>query len=271
LARDARDLGREGVQLVDHRVDRFFQLEDLAADVDGDLLRQVAVGDGDGDVGDVAGLRREVPGHQIDVVGQVRPRSGDAGDDRLPPALPPADLLARDARDFRREGVQLVDHRIDGVFELEDLAADVDGDLLRQVAHSDRDRDIGDVADLSRKVAGHHVDRLGQVLPRSGDAGDDRLAAELAFGADLARDAPDLGREGVQVVVHRVDSGFQLEDLVADVDGDLLRQVAVGDGDGDLRDVTHLSGQVARHRVDGVGQVFPCAGDAGDDRLTAEL
>ena len=39
------------------------------------------------------------------------------------------------------------------------------------------------------QVAGHLVDVVGEVLPGAGDAGHLRLAAELALGADLARDA----------------------------------------------------------------------------------
>ena len=42
----------------------------------------------------------------------------------------------------------------------------------------------------------------------------------------------------------------------ADVDGDLLGQVALGDGGRHLGDVAHLGGQVAGHGVDRVGQVF---------------
>src|SRR5499426_1129053 len=41
----ASEVTRERAQLLDHRVDRFLELQDLAADVDGDLARQVAVGD----------------------------------------------------------------------------------------------------------------------------------------------------------------------------------------------------------------------------------
>ena len=52
-----------------------------------------------------------------------------------------------------------------------------------------------DVAQLDRQVAGHQVDVVGQVLPRAGDAGHDGLAAELAFGADLAGDAGHFGGE----------------------------------------------------------------------------
>ena len=58
LARHARHLAGEAVELIDHRVQRFLQLQDLAAHVDGDLARQVAVGDGGRHLGDVADLRR---------------------------------------------------------------------------------------------------------------------------------------------------------------------------------------------------------------------
>ena len=76
---------------------------------------------------------------------------------------------------------------------------------------------------------GHRVDVVGEVLPRAGDAGHLGLAAELALGADLARDAAHFGGEGVQLVDHRVDGVLQLENLALDVDGDLARQVAAGD------------------------------------------
>ena len=68
------------------------------------------------------------------------------------------------------------------------------------------------------------------------DALDLGLAAELALGADLARDARDLGGEAtsswstIVLIVF-----FELEDLALRVDGDLLRQVAVRDRGRDLR------------------------------------
>src|ERR687885_240213 len=90
--------------------------------------------------------------------------------------------LARHARHLGREGAQLLDHRIDGLLELQDLAAHVHRDLLGEVAAGDGGRDLGDVAHLAREVAGHEVDVVGQVLPGPRDPGHDRLAAELAFG-----------------------------------------------------------------------------------------
>ena len=85
------------------------------------------------------------------------------------------------------------------------------------------------------------VDVVGEVFPGAGDAGHLRLAAELAFRADFARDARDFGGEGVELVDHRVDRVLELEDFALDVDGDLSRQVAAGDGGRDFGDVSDLA------------------------------
>ena len=179
--------------------------------------------------------------------------------------------LARDASHFRREAVELIDHRVDGVLELEDFAFHVDGDLLRQVALGDGGRHLGDVADLAGQIVGHQVHVVGEVLPRAGDAFHARLAAELAFGADLAGHARHFGREAVELVDHRVDGVLELEDFALHLDGDLLGQVAARDGGGHFGDVAHLARQVGRHRVHVVGKVLPGAGDALHPRLAAEL
>src|SRR5262249_19562294 len=148
-----------------------------------------AAGDGGGDVGDVADLRREVRRHEVDVVGEVLPGAGDAGDLRLTAELAFGTHFARHARDFRREPVQLVHHGVDGVLELDHLAAVFDGDALPVFSARHGGGHVGDVAHLRGEVGGHGVDLVGEVLPGAGDARDDRLAAELAVGADLARHA----------------------------------------------------------------------------------
>jgi hypothetical protein len=261
----------EAVELVDHRVDGFLQLQDFAAHVDRDLARQVALGDGGRDFGDVAHLRSQVRRERVDRVGQILPRAGDAGHDRLAAELAFGADLARDARDFRSEAAQLVDHRVDGFLQLQNFAAHVDRDLARQVAVRDRDRNFGNVAHLRGQVVRHLVDRVGQVLPGAGDAGHLRLAAEQSGRADFARDARDLGCETVELVDHRVDRFLQLQHFAAHVDRDLARQVALGDRGRHLGDVAHLRGQIRRKRVDRVGQVLPRASHARHDRLAAEL
>jgi hypothetical protein len=83
--------------------------------------------------------------------------------------------------------------------------------ILRDRSPSrDRGGDLRDVAHLTGQVRRHRVDVVGEILPRAGHAGDLRLAAELALGADLARDAADLGGEAVELIDHRVDGVLQL-------------------------------------------------------------
>ena len=184
------------------------------------------------------------------------------GTSAWPPSLSFGADFARHARHFGGERSQLVHHRVDGVLQLENFALHVDRDLARQVAARDGRRHLGDVAHLRGQVRAHDVDRVGEVLPRAGHAGHDRLHAEPAFRADFARHARHFRRERAQLLDHRVDGFLELQNFAADVDGDLARQVAVGDGDGHFGDVAHLAGQVRRHRVDVVGEVLPGAGDA---------
>jgi hypothetical protein len=78
---------------------------------------------------------------------------GDPGHLRLPAELAFGADLAGHAGHFGGEAVQLIDHRVDGVLELEDLAPDVDGDLLGQVALGDCGGHLGDVADLAVRLS----------------------------------------------------------------------------------------------------------------------
>ena len=94
------------------------------------FLRQVAVGDGGGHVGDVAHLAGQVAGHRIDAIGQVLPGAGDALHVGLAAELAFGADFAGHARHFRGERAELIDHRVDGVLQFEDFAFHVDGDLL---------------------------------------------------------------------------------------------------------------------------------------------
>src|SRR5262249_51801894 len=157
--------------------------------IHGYLLGEVAAGDGSRHLGDVADLRGQVRRHEVDVVGKVLPGAGDARHLRLAAELAFGADLAGDAGDLRGKRIELVHHDVDGVLELGNFAVLVHGDLVGKVAAGDGSRHLGDVAHLSRQVAGHRVDAVGEVLPGAGDAGHVRLTAEPPFGADLARDA----------------------------------------------------------------------------------
>ncbi len=95
-----------------------FRRRILAGGVDGDLLGEVAAGHGDRDVGNVSDLRGEVRRQQVHVIGEVLPGAGDARDLGLTTELALGADLAGDAGHLAGEGVELIDHRIDGLFEL---------------------------------------------------------------------------------------------------------------------------------------------------------
>src|SRR5207302_65721 len=162
---------------------------------------------------------------------------------------------------------ELIDHDVDRVLQLADLALDVDGDLLGEIASGHGGCHVSDVAYLLGEIARHRVDVVGQVAPGARCARNVGLAAQAALGTDLARHARALTGEDLQLIDHAVDRVLQLEDLAANVDGDLLGEVALGDGGGDLGDVAHLGREVAGHVIDVVSEVFPDAGHAFHLRL----
>ena len=102
--------------------------------------------------------------------GQVAPDAGDVLDLGLDAELALGADLAGDARDLAGERRELVDHRVDRLLQLRDLALGVDGDLLREVALRDRGRDLGDRAHLAVRLSAEQVDVVGQAAPGARDA-----------------------------------------------------------------------------------------------------
>src|SRR5262249_52949011 len=160
-----------------------------------------------------AHLLREVGSHHVYVVCEVLPCARHTRDLRLAAKLALGPDFAGHARHFCGERIQLVDHRVDRVLQVENFALRVHVDLGGQVAARHRSRDFGNVADLCCEVPCHRVDRVGQVLPRASHARDVRLATETTLTAYFARHARHFTGEGVQLVDHRVDRLFQEQDL----------------------------------------------------------
>src|SRR5207237_5087432 len=115
--------------------------------------------------GDIAHLRGQVVRHQVHVVGEVFPRARDALYIRLPAQFALGADLARHAGDLGGETVQLIDHDVDGIFQFEDLAFDIYGDLLGQVAFRHSGGDLGAVAHLACHVPCHLVPVVRLVVP----------------------------------------------------------------------------------------------------------
>src|SRR5205814_527569 len=107
--------------------------------------------------------------------------------------------------------------------------------------------------------------------PGPGHSGHLRLAAELAVAAYLARHTRHFRGEAVELGSAPGSDALQLQDLAFHVHRDLLGEIALGDRRGHLRDIAHLAGEVRRHRVHVVGEVFPGPGRSGHLRLAAEL
>src|SRR5204863_195647 len=68
-----------------------------------------------------------------------------------------------------------------------------------------------------------------------------------------------------------VDGVFQFKDFSAHIHGDFFGEVAAGHGGGHFGDVTYLAGEVRRHRVHVIRQVFPGTGHAAHFGLAAEF
>src|SRR5205823_361065 len=147
----------EHLQRVGEEVDGVRERGDLTLRVNGDLLREVTTGDGGDDLGDVADLAGQVGCHRVR---SVERRVGSDGDTtHLGLTTEPAfgADLAGDTGDLVGERRELVDHRVDGALQLEDLALRIDGDLLAEVPLRDGGRDLSDVADLAGEVGCHRV------------------------------------------------------------------------------------------------------------------
>src|SRR5581483_5767487 len=82
----------------------------------------VAVGDRGHHFDDAAHLFGQVGGHHVHGVGQVLPSAGHAGHDRLAAEQALGADFAGDASHFRSKAVELIDHGVDGVFQLENFA-----------------------------------------------------------------------------------------------------------------------------------------------------
>ena len=234
-------------------------------------MREVSVSDSGHDFHNAAHLLSQVDGHDVDVVRKILPGSGDTGHLRLTAKFAVGTDFARHARDFCGEGVELVHHRVNGVLQFENLAFHVHRDLARQIAAGHSRRDFGNVSHLTGQVAGHGVHGVSKILPCSGDAGHVCLSAQPAFGAHFTGHARDFGGERSQLLDHRIQRLFELQNFAAHVDGDLFRKVTISDSGCHFSNVTHLARKVAGHEVHVVGEILPRSGDAGHLCLTAQL
>src|SRR5581483_2197720 len=155
--------------------------------------------------------------------------------------------------------------RVDGVFQLQNLAARVHGDARGQIAFRHGGRHARDVADLVGQVAGHGVDAFGQISPGSGDGGDYSLTAQFAFGSYFARNARHFAREGIQLLHHGVDHARGVQEFAAQwtavhLQSHGLREIAFGHRADHARDFRGRLHQVANKAVHRLHALRPSPG-----------
>ena len=99
---------------------------------------------------DIADLSGKITRHQIHVVSEIFPSAGDTFHFSLAAEFPFGAHLTSNAGDFRSERPELVNHRVDGVFQFQDLAAHIDRDFFRQVSVGHRRGDLPRYCALGR-------------------------------------------------------------------------------------------------------------------------
>ena len=205
LARDCRHLiGKEG-QRCRHIVDRFGQGGHLTLGLDGEILYKVAICDCSHDFHDAAHLFREIGCHHVDGVSEILPSTCHARNSCLATQPTLRSDFAGDAGNLGGKGIQLIDHRIDGVFQFQYFPLYRNRDLARKVAAGDGSRHLRDVAHLCRQIGGKQIHVVGEVLPCPSDTGYLRLTAQFAVGSDFTCDAGDLGCERAKLFDHRIE------------------------------------------------------------------
>src|SRR5262249_29262083 len=141
---------------------------------------------------DITDLGRQISGHKIDIIGKVLPGARYAFNLGLATELAFGADFARDTRDFRGEGSELVHHRVDRVLQLKKLATDVDRNLLGQIAVGDGRGHGRNIPDLRSQIGRHQIDVISEIFPRASNALYCCLSTELAFGAHLTGNAVNL-------------------------------------------------------------------------------
>ena len=97
------------------------------------------------------------------------------------------------------------------------------------------------------------------------------ITPRFSFGADFASDARYFARKRVELIHHDVDGVLQLQNFAARVHGDFSGKIAFGHGGRHAGDIANLVRQIAGHRVNAFGQIFPDARHAFDIGLAAQL
>ena len=126
---------------------------------------------------------------RLTFAGEILPRSGRARHIGLTAETAFDADFAGDVGHLFGKCRQRVGHVVDGFGQRRHFTFRFDGEFLPQIAVRHGSHDFHDAAHLVGQIGGHDVDRVGQILPGSGNTGHVGLTAEFSVGSDFARDA----------------------------------------------------------------------------------
>ncbi len=169
------------LEITDHLIHIVLQIGHLTCCLNGNFLTQVTVGHGRGHLGDGPYLCGKVGSELVHIVCQVLPSTTCARHLSLASKLTFHTHFAGNGGHLGRECVKRVDHGVDRISQLCDLALSLQFQLLRQVASCDRCHHFGDAPHLGGKVVAHGVHVVGQVLPSAGYAFHLGLASQFSL------------------------------------------------------------------------------------------
>ena len=182
-------------------------------------------------VGNVAHLRREIAGHQVDVLGQIFPGAGDAFDSGLAAQFAFRAHLTSDTRDFRSKGRQLIDHgvydfRRPQKFSLELSAFDIDRHCFGKIALCHCADNAGHFARRMNEIADEPIDRTDRVGPRIGNIAQGCALRDASFLADDAPDSVEFRRQALIFLYDLIKGIRDFAGYAGPVVGETRRKIA---------------------------------------------
>ena len=185
LARHTCNFAGERIKLIHHRVDGVLQLQNFPLHVYGDLSGEVPISYGSGHLRNISDLCGKITGHRVDAVGQILPSACNPPHFGLTSKFAFSTHFASHAGYFGCKRAKLIDHRVDSIFQLQNLAANIDSDFPGKIALGDCSSHFSDITNLVSQVPRHEIDVVRQILPCSRNTFHLGLTAKLPLRPNL--------------------------------------------------------------------------------------
>src|SRR6185437_7566220 len=172
---------------------------------------------------------------------------------------------------FRAEYIKGINHLVQVIFQLEELALHIYRNLLAQVAPRYRDSHIRYVPYLARKVTTHCIYIICKLFPDSCNVWHIGLAAQFTFSTYFTCHTGYLVCKYIQRNHHLVQVILQLEEFSLYVYRYFLRQVTFCNRSCHTGNIADLAGKVSGHDIHILCKLFPYTGHIWYRCLTTQF